>query len=288
VTQHAQPGTTEDVAASQRLCRLGGRPPLGRYLAQLWQRRHFTTELARSRFRAENEQDRLGAAWIVIKPLINAAVYGFVFVLLLPSSTRPHNFVPFLVTGIFVFQYFSQCLSDGAKSITGNLGLVRSLHFPRALLPVATVLQRAYALVPMIAVLALLVLATGEPLRPHWLQVVPALTLMTCFNLGVAFIAGRLTIHVRDIAQLLPFLTRIMFYVSGVFFSIEKVIHQPAIKAVLQANPVHVYISLVRGAFLKDLPASTSAWWLGTAWGLGLGLLGFAFFWRAEERYGRE
>jgi teichoic acid transport system permease protein len=288
VSIDAEESPAAALATRYSLPRLGGRPPLRSYLRQLWSRRHFTVELSRSRFRAENEQDRLGVAWVVIKPLINAVVYGAIFGLLLPSDTRPDNFVPFLVAGVFVFQYFSSCLSDGAKSITGNLGLVRSLHFPRALLPVATVLQRAYGLVPMMAVLAVLVLATGEPLRVHWLQVPVALALMTLFNVGVAFVAGRLTIHVRDVAQLLPFITRLMFYTSGIFYSIEKVVSEPVLRAVLLANPVHVYISLVRGALLPDLPAPASSWWLGLGWGLGACLVGFIFFWAAEERYGRE
>lgn len=277
-----------DVAAHDHLPRLGGRPRLSAYLGLLWRRRHFTIELARSRFRAENEQDRLGAAWIVIKPLINAAVYGLVFGLLLPSSSRPENFVPFLVAGIFVFQFFAASLSDGAKSITGNLGLVRSLHFPRAMLPVATVLQRAYGLVPMMAVLALLAVATGEGIRLHWLMVVPALLLATVFNTGVAFVAARLTIHVRDVAQLIPFVTRLLFYASGIFYSIDRVVSDPLVAGVLQANPVHVYISLVRGAFLVDLPAPPEAWWFGVGWAGLLFVGGFFFFWPAEERYGRE
>lgn len=270
------------------LRRLGGRPPLQRYVTQLWRRRHFTVELSRSRFRAENEQDRLGIAWVVIKPLINAVVYGLIFGVLLPSDTRPDNFVPFLVTGIFVFQFFSSSLSDGAKSITGNLGLVRSLHFPRALLPVAVVLQRSYALAPMMVVLAVLVVATGEPVRWTWLQVPVALLLMGLFNLGIAFLAGRLTVHVRDVAQLLPFVTRVMFYISGIFYAIERVIEEGPLLTVLTANPVYVYISLVRGAFIADLPASPGSWVAGLAWGVGLAVTGFLFFWRAEERYGRE
>jgi len=276
------------VALGGGLPRLGGRPSLLTYLGAMWRRRHFTIELSRSRFRAENEQYRLGLAWTVVKPLINAAVYGAVFGLLLPSSSRPENFVPFLVTGIFVFQFFSQCLSDGAKSITGNMGLVRSLHFPRALLPVAAVLQGAYALLPMMVVLAALAVITGEGVRLAWLQVPFALLLATVFNTGVALVAARLTIHVRDVTQLLPFLTRLMFYTSGIFYSIDRVITHPGLSAVLQANPVHVYISLVRGAFLSDLPVAASQWWLGAGWALLAFVGGFFFFWAAEERYGRE
>ena len=65
--------------------------------------------------------------------------------------------MPFLVTGVFIFQYFSSCLSGGAKAIIGNMGLVRSLHFPRAVLPIRLVLQNMFALMPMMAVLAVIV-----------------------------------------------------------------------------------------------------------------------------------
>lgn len=284
----AAPTTPAATAAAHGLPRLGARPDFTTYLRQVWQRRHFGIQLAQSRFRAETARDRLGIGWIVLRPLINAVVYGTVFMFLLASSTRPENFVAFLVTGIFVFQFFSGSLSDGAKSIVGNLSLVQTLHFPRALLPIATIYQQVLGLVPMVAVLFLLVPATGEPITWRWLQVVPALALMTLFNLGTALITARATIHIRDITQLLPFVTRIMFYVSGVFFSVERVVDEPVLQAVLEANPVNVYMSLSRGALIYDLPAEPFTWALAVAWGVVTLAVGFVFFWLAEERYGRQ
>lgn len=277
-----------ELAARYDLPRLGGRPSLTRYLAGLWARRHFTLELARSRFQAENQQDRLGLAWVVLQPLINAAVYGTIFGFLLASSTRPDNFVAFLVTGIFVFQFFAGCFSAGAKSITSNLGLVRALHFPRALLPVSVVLQELFAFGPMLAVLGVLVLATGEPLAWTWLLVGPATVLLALFCLGVAFAAGRLTIHVRDFTQLIPFLTRVLFYTSGIFFSVNRITDHEGLQRLLGANPVHIFISLFRGALMDSEPLHVATWVAGTAWALGALLVGFVFFWKAEERYGRE
>jgi teichoic acid transport system permease protein len=277
-----------EVAAAWGLPRLGGRPGLGRYLAQSWERRHFAVELARARFRSENEQDRLGIAWVVIRPLINAVVYGLVFALLLPSETRPDDFVPFLVAGVFIFQYFSGCLTDGARSIAGNVGLVRTLHFPRALLPVASVVQNALALGPMLLVLLVTVVAFGEVPRLAWLQLLPAVGLMTLFHLGVALTTARLTIHVRDIAQLLPFVNRLFFYLSGIFYSVRDTVEEGPLRTLLELNPVHVSITLVRGAVMEDLPAPPWMWAAGAAWGLAAVLLGTVFFWHAEERYGRE
>jgi teichoic acid transport system permease protein len=288
VTVGAPPPSAAEVAARYDLPRLGGRPSLVRYVTQLHERRHFTVELARSRFQAAKQQDRLGLAWIVLQPLINAAVYGAIFGFLLPPSTRPENFVAFLVTGVFVFQFFAGCLSSGAKSITSNLGLVRALHFPRALLPISVVLQQLFSFGPMLVVLAAVVLLSGEPLAWTWLLVAPATVVLAMFSLGVAFIAGRLTIHIRDFVQLVPFLTRVLFYTSGIFFSVDRVTDNQALRTLLEANPLQVFIALFRGSLMSDQPLAAQQWIVGSAWALGTCLAGFAFFWLAEARYGRE
>lgn len=274
-------------AQAAGLPRLGRRPRLGAYARDLWDRRHLTSELARSRFRAENEQNRLGMAWVVIRPLLNALVYGTVFGLLLRSETRPSNFVPFLVVGIFVFQYFAGCLSDGAKAITGNAGLVRTLHFPRAILPVAVVLQQTLALLPMMATALILVPVFGEPFTWQWLLVLPALALLVLFSTGVALVAARLTLHVRDVTQLIPFVTRLLFYISGIFFSIDRVDLPPVAEVVATVNPVQVYITLTRTGLLTEVDAGAEIWALGVGWALVALVGGAVFFWRAEDRYGR-
>ncbi|ROP26702.1 ABC transporter permease [Pseudokineococcus lusitanus] len=284
----ASPSPAARLAREAGLERLGRRPAAGEYVRELWQRRHFLLELSRSRFRGQNEENRLGLGWVLVRPLLNAVVYGVVFGLLLASSTRPDNFVPFLVIGIFVFQYFAGCLNDGSKAITSNLGLVRTMHFPRAVLPISVVLQQVYALAPMMGMAAVVALVFGEPLTWRWLLVVPALVLMTMFCQGVAFVAARVTLHVRDVAQLLPFVTRLLFYISGLFYSIERVGLPPAAEAVAMVNPVQVYITLVRTGLLTEVQVGWDVWALGIGWAVVTLVGGAVFFWRAEEAYGRE
>ena len=283
------------LAAEHGLAELGGRPSLLSYIRQLWERRYFAVELARSRFRAQNEADRLGAAWIVLLPTINAAVYGLVFGVIVKSASKPPHFIPFLVTGVFTFAFFSGCFSDGAKSIVSNRGLVRTLHFPRAVLPIASVLQQLFALGPVVLVMCVIVLISGEPISVRWFLIVPAYFLMSLFCAGVAFFAARLTIHVRDIAQLIPFITRLLFYVSGIFFAVStKFSGHGLLTALLKINPANVYITLVRDALLsrdrhlQGVHADAFTWQLGIIWGVVMSLAGFIFFWRAEGLYGRD
>ena len=283
------------LAAENGLVQLGGRPPLRAYVAQLWERRHFIVELARSRFRAQNENYRLGAAWIVLLPMLNAAIYGIIFGVIVKSASRPPHFIPFLVAGVFTFQFFSGCFNDGARSIVTNRGLVRTLHFPRAVLPIASVLQQLYALGPIVIVMCLIVLASGERPTLRFFLLIPAYFLLALFCTGVAFIAARLTIHIRDVTQLIPFITRLIFYVSGIFFAVStRFSGRGMLTTALKANPVNVYITLVRDALLsrdrhlQGVHAEPITWYLGIGWGLVLFVVGFVFFWRAEGLYGRD
>jgi teichoic acid transport system permease protein len=80
-----------------------------------------------------------------------------------------------------------------------------------------------------------------------------------------------------------------MFYVSGIFFSIETVLKDyPVAMQSATWNPVYVYISLARGAMVEGYAMTAGMWIAAVAWAFGLLIVGTVFFWRAEERYGRE
>ncbi|GAB3246092.1 ABC transporter permease [Kineosporia babensis] len=283
-------------AAQYGLVQLGGRPPLGAYLKELWSRRHLTWEFAKSRFRAQNEANRLGMGWVILNPLIQAAVYGLVFSVIMSNDSRPDNYPAFLVVGVFTFTFFSGCFSDGAKSLISNRGMVRALHFPRAVLPLATVIQKALELCAMVLVMMVIVMLTGEAPDIDWLMIVPAYALMALFCAGVAFLAARLTVHMRDITQLIPFVTRLFFYLSGIFYIIgDRFQDEGILGTLLELNPLNVYISLIRYAMLDGLRGAengieitAATWALAGGYGVVLFVVGFIFFWRAEGLYGRD
>ncbi|NEE39868.1 ABC transporter permease, partial [Streptomyces sp. SID7982] len=99
---------------------------------------HFILAFSRAKLTAQYSQAKLGQLWQVVTPLLNACVYYLIFGLILGTREGiPHDvFVPFLVTGVFVFTFTQSSVMAGVRSISGNLGLVRALHFPRASLPI--------------------------------------------------------------------------------------------------------------------------------------------------------
>jgi len=227
------------------------RPPVGRYIRNLWARRHFIMAFATAKNIAMYTEARLGQLWQVLTPLLNAGVYFLIFGLLLKINRGIPNYLGFLVTGVFVFNFTQRALISSSTVITESLPLIRALRFPRASLPLAYVMIELQQMLLSMVVLAVIVLITGEPLTWYWLLAIPALLLQTIFNVGCGLAAARLGSTINDFSQLLPFLMRTWLYVSGVLFNISTLDIARKYIAILQLNPVAIYITLVRNAVLE-------------------------------------
>ncbi len=292
-----------ELAAKYGLSQSGARPGLVEYVRQLWGRRHFILAFSQAKLTAQYSQAKLGQLWQVATPLLNAAVYFLIFGLILGArdgvppggKEGKANYVPFLVTGVFIFTFTQQSVMAGVRSISGNLGLVRALHFPRASLPISFALQQLQQLLYSMIVLLVVLLSFQQLPTWRWLLVVPILALQFVFNSGLALVFARLGSKMPDMAQLMPFVLRTLMYASGVMFPLHYMLVNRAqaplwLADLMQMNPVAVFMDLMRfalidGYTLNDI--APHAWWLAVSWTILAGVVGFVYFWKAEERYGR-
>ena len=83
---------------------------------------------------------RLGQLWQVLTPLLNAGVYYLIFGLLLSTNRGVPDYISFLVTGVFVFNFTQRAFITSSQVIRDTLPLIRALYFPRACLPLGYVL----------------------------------------------------------------------------------------------------------------------------------------------------
>ncbi|NBE92144.1 ABC transporter permease [Nonomuraea sp. KC401] len=292
---HAENGPPESLEALARRHGLRpavARPPFPVYLRLLWQRRHFILTYATSRNVSKYSGSALGQLWQVITPLLNAAIYYVMFGLILGAGRGIDNYPIFLLTGMFVFTYTQRTATAGAKSISGNLSLIRALHFPRAALPLAYTIQELQQLAFSMGVLLLIVVATGEPLTWYWLMIPVVLALQSVFNVGAGLILARLGAWLRDLNQLLPFIMRTWLYASGVFFAIhDKVVGTAGlpewVATAMYLNPAASYIEWMRDILMAEHTPPPTAPVACAVWAVLALVIGGWYFWRAEDRYGR-
>jgi len=275
------------MTAPPGLIKLGAPPKLGDYLRSIWARRELAASIPLGELKAQNQDTVLGGLWHLLNPLLLVLVYYLVFGLILRIGDRgTDNFIAFLSTGIFTFFFTRKSIQSGAKSIVSNLGLIRSIQFPRVILPIAAVLGETLAMGPAVATMFAVVLLTGEQPRFMWLLALPIFAVQAVFNLGLAMGVARLTDHFHDVQQLIPYLMTIWMYLSGLFYDVDAFVTNPIVLLVFKANPAYAFIQLIRDALL-DGSTDPGLWLVVAGWTVASFAAGFVYFRAREGAYGR-
>lgn len=276
------------MVTSTQLVELGRRMPISVYLRAVWRRREFALALPLNELRAQNMDTVLGNLWHLLNPLLLLSVYALVFGVVLDVGERgldDVHYVAFLSVGIFLFQYTQKSTVQGAKSIVSNVGLIRSMQFPRAILPLSAVIQESLALLPALVLMLVVVLVFGVSPTPLWVLLVPLVALQALFNLGAAFYVARFTEGFRDLQNVLPYFFRILFYVSGILFFAPEYV-APEVLPWFSLNPLYAFVSAGRDIVLMG-SLELWPWVVITCWTVLLVVTGFMFFRAHEHRYGR-
>ncbi|WP_129787062.1 ABC transporter permease [Promicromonospora panici] len=285
----ASPTTTKLVTLGN-LSRVGARPPLGQYVRLLWARRHFLWADARAKVASGTRQSLLGKAWLVLNPLVDGAVYYLVFGMLMKNSRGIDNFVGYLLIGVFLFQFTTQSINGGARSVQSGKNLIRAFTFPRAALPISVVLRNLLNLGPTLVTLTALIYFIPPAEEYTWriALVAGALALQVMFTTGLSLLVARWAAALPDITNLIGMVMRVWLYASAVFFSFDTLlVDEPELQRWLEVNPMFIVLDIVRDCVLYATTPDLMRWvWLG-GWAVGMLLIGFVTFWRAEESYGR-
>jgi teichoic acid transport system permease protein len=283
-------GAARGEAASRRLehhvfrARRAGLPDVPSYLRQLWQRRQFVHEMARSSLRAQNYTSVLGQLWLVLNPLLLGFVY-YILVDILGGGARQHDYFAKLLAGLFVFNFFAGCLSQCAGSVVGSSRLIMNSSFPRLLLPITQIVIAFMRFLPSMAVFLVVHEVEGLPWRPVMLAALPAFACVALFGTGLGFLAATVQVYFRDFANFLPYAIRIWLFLSPVLWALEDQLRKGGTRGrLIAANPLSPMIgtwgdALVRGRF-------THPEWLvqGGCWAVGAFLIGsLVFMWRERE-----
>ena len=290
-------GEARRIATEHGLRPMGVRPPFGEYVRSLWGYRSFIQVLATSKAYAKNRNNYLGQFWTILTPILNAAVYIIIFGFVIGTRKGIENVIAFIVIGTFVFRFFEHSVSSGAKAIRGNLSLVRSVRFPRAVLPISTVLTELTIFLPEAVVMCVITFGAGfvpglgpVPITWKWLLLPGAIALLWVFNTGCAFFMARWVAVAPDVQNLIGFAMRFIMYGSGVLFSIDHFVGNETIAGLLQHQPVAVFLYLFRACLANEptIHMSLSIWLWAAGWAVAVFAAGFVYFWRGEERYGRD
>lgn len=259
---------------------------LSQYASALWAYRNLGTVLPVEELRAQHFNTVLGNVWHLLNPLLLVAIYFLVFGVVLDGRGGVDNFLGFLTVGVFMFHFTQKSVTSASRSLVANSGLIQSLVFPRAILPLSSVIAQALALVPSLVVMLLIAALTGVRPSLLWVLVVAVAVGQLMFNVGAALIAARLTHRFRDVEQILPYVFRLLFYGSGVLYSVDHYVGDVSWRLLFDLNPLYGFVSLSRWVVLAE-PVNQLVVVNTLGWAVASLLGGTWFFIRGEREYGR-
>lgn len=269
------------------LQRLRARPQISTYLSELWARRHFIWTQARAGALSSGRGTFLGSLWILLTPILQVAVYAFIFGFILNTSRGIDNFIGFLILGVIFFRILIGGISAGSGLVSSSRKLITSFQFPRAALAISTNLKRFIDnIIPAImAIFGCIIFQLDKPVYWTIVLTIPIYLLIHIFGIGTTLIIARITAFLPDAKSIVIVFNRGLFFLSGVFFSIERFATQPVVQEIMTANPIYQFLRAVRNCVMLGVVPSWQEWVYLSAWSFGLLLVGFVFFWQAEERY---
>ncbi|TDT29951.1 ABC transporter permease [Naumannella halotolerans] len=268
---------------------IGGRPPLGVYINQLAKRWPFALAQARAQAMTANRGMVLGNMWLVLNPLLDAAIYFLIFQIVLDVGDRVPNYIAYLLIGVFLFASTRAAIGQGTGIIRANKGLIRAFAFPRAALPLALVVRSFLNSVPVIVVMLSIIMVKPPHALPTatWLLFPVVLALQFMLNLGIAFYLARLTDAYPDLGKAISIGSRLLLYASCVIFPDERIRSLPGGDIVLDVNPIYHVLDISRDLLIYDTLPEARSWLILTAYAVGGLVFGFIYFWRGEVSYGR-
>jgi ABC-type polysaccharide/polyol phosphate export permease len=259
-----------------------GLPPMRSYWRELWRRRQFAFELARTNLRAKHFNTMLGQLWLVLNPVLLAIVL-FTLVTIVRGGSRGTVFLAHLMLALFAFRLVSSTVGEGARSVVGGGKLILNTAFPRTLLPLASVMTGFMRFLPTLIVYAVMHAIAGLPVGLHLLWAFPILALFVVFAFGAAMFAATAQVYFRDLTSFLPYCMRIWLYASPVLYYADEV--PDRFKPIMAANPMYPLLGSLSDVVNRGQNPSPGFFLWGLAWAVVVFVLGALFFVSREREF---
>ena len=223
---------------------------------ELWRYRDLTSLFVRRNITTQYKQTILGPLWYIIQPTITVLIYMVVFggIAKIPTDGLPQPL--FYLSGVCLWQYFSDCLSKTSSTFTANAGIFGKVYFPRMVVPISTVvsnlLRFAIQLGLFMVVYAIYqIWVIPGQIHTNWYALLlPVLVLLLAgLALGFGVLFSSLTTKYRDLQLMLDYFVRLWMYATPVVWPLSTITN-PKLHLAMTLNPLTPIIEAFKYGFL--------------------------------------
>lgn len=223
----------------------------------------------------------LGIFWSILHPLFLTVVFyvAFKFILRVPTE----NYVIYLLTGLFPWQWFVNSVLSSCVSLIGNVSLIKKVNFPKSLIPLSNVLNDAFHFTISLPVILIFYFFYEIPLKfVCFYGVFLNMISQFCITYGFALIVSSVNVFFRDLERFLLIGLNMLFYLTPIVYEV-KLIPENFQKYMI-LNPMFLIVENWHNIFLKGY-LDLGFYVLSLFWGGILLTIGICIFQRLSPRF---
>lgn len=218
-------------------------------------------ELVKTDFKLRYQGSVLGYLWAVLKPLLMFAILYLVFSKILRFGDDIPHYPVYLLTGTVLWNFFTECTSQGIQAIVQRGDLLRKISFPKYIVVVSATATALINLAINLCVVIVFALLNGVAPTWSWLLVPFSILELYTFSLGISFLLGAINVKYRDITSIWDVLIQALFYAVPIIYPLSMVLNAgsygPFIAQVILLNPIAQVIQDVRHNLITDATITT-------------------------------
>ena len=242
-------------------------------IKQLIQRRELLAILVIRNLKIRYKNSALGFFWSLLTPALMILMYAcFAKILKFSDGT---DYLPFLVSGIVIWQFTAGCMNDSLNAIVGNTNLVKKVFFPRIILPLSTAFANGvnYLLTLVVLIIYLILAGVFSCSNIYWL--IPAVLMQLMLCIGISCVCSVSNVFFRDTQHIIGIGSLAWFFLSPVFYrlpmqcsavvSVFGLAETSQWQGIVFLNPMAGILCTYRAALMQNqlpVPEGVSLWWL--------------------------
>lgn len=238
-------------------------------------------QLVNRDFKTKYKRSILGILWSFLNPLLTMIVQYIIFSTLFKSDID--NFPVYLLTGIVLFNFFSESTSLSLGAIIGNASLITKLYVPKYIFPISRVFSSAINLFLSLIPLIIVILLTGTKIKFSFILISFCFVCLIIFCIGMSFILSSCMVFFRDTQFLWNVISMLWVYMTPIFYP-ESIIPE-RFSFVLKLNPMYHFIRFGRTVIIQGVSPEPKAYLYCIIAALGTFIVGTIVFKKTQDKF---
>ena len=247
---------------------------------------NYAVYSAKAELKAEVAGSYLNWIWWVLEPvclmLIYAFIFGFVF------EAREPYFTAFIYTGLTTWTFFNQNVKTSVRIIKKNKSIISKVYLPKFILLESQMMENGFKMMISFGIVVILMIFYRIPLTLNVLFIIPLLVCLFIVTFGFMTILMHFGVYVEDLANVVNIVLRLVFYLTGIMFSIDRRIggSHPELALLLgKFNPMAFLITSFRKCLLYGETPEIAGIVIWTVIGIILSAIGLRTIYKNENSY---